>query len=459
MKKTQRWLCLLLVLCMMVSVLPVTAAGAEALADVIIEAESCEQTTDKSSWTGGEYTKLKVANQAAGHGQFTFVQTRTMNRQSVSFTLAPAAGTYEIYVTSKDNPDRAIFQFSLGGTSIGDPVDQYNANTSGVFVEHKIGTATFSGEAMQLTATLTGRNAANTTRYGGTFDYFRLVPVSGGTQEPANQVLYAENFDTAMPDGLGDGWERVKLKNGYVLQGTKEGSGLLTELPMEGKLPEEYTIVADMALIRGLNGSGYSAGVTFQHTDGTHFYHFRLDHGVKTSAQLLRWPDKNSANNPPAKQETTVTDGQAYRLRVTVSSDKIIGYVDSVKQFEYDASAAGGAVGLRVYNAAALFDNVTVYSGVVGPEENERANPFKFEEAATVWNNEDETYQESTGTWSSVTGTGWNGSDAVSYTHLGQFCLRFSASSICGSRTNRTAKEGRICFKKQRHFASSSGSA
>ena len=51
MKKTQRWLCLLLVLCMMVSVLPVTAAGAEALADVIIEAESCEQTTDKSSWT------------------------------------------------------------------------------------------------------------------------------------------------------------------------------------------------------------------------------------------------------------------------------------------------------------------------------------------------------------------------------------------------------------------------
>ena len=239
MKKTQRWLCLLLVLCMMVSVLPVTAAGAEALADVIIEAESCEQTTDKSSWTGGEYTKLKVANQAAGHGQFTFVQTMTMNRQSVSFTLAPAAGTYEIYVTSKDNPDRAIFQFSLGGTNIGDPVDQYNANTSGVFVEHKIGTATFSGEAMQLTATLTGRNALNTTRYGGTFDYFRLVPVSGGTQEPANQVLYAENFDTAMPDGLGDGWERVKLKNGYGLQGTSAaGAGLLTALP-SGELPEE----------------------------------------------------------------------------------------------------------------------------------------------------------------------------------------------------------------------------
>ena len=45
--------------------------------------------------------------------------------------------------------------------------------------------------------------------------------------------------------------------------------------------------------------------------------------------------------------ETTVTDGQAYRLRVTVSGEKMIGYVDSVKQFEYDASAAGGKVGLR----------------------------------------------------------------------------------------------------------------
>ena len=49
------------------------------------------------------------------------------------------------------------------------------------------------------------------------------------------------------------------------------------------------------------------------------------------------------------------------------------GYVDSVKQFEYDASAAGGKVGLRVYNAVALFDNIAVYSGVVAPEGAEQA--------------------------------------------------------------------------------------
>ena len=112
---------------------------------------------------------------------------------------------------------------------------------------------------------------------------------------------------------------------------------------MTSDLPTEYTIVADVALVKGLNGSGYSAGVTFQQTDGTQFYHFRLDHGVKASSQLLRWPDKNSAVAPPAKRETEVKDGQAYRLRVTVSGEKIIGYVDSVKQFEYDAQR-GGAV-------------------------------------------------------------------------------------------------------------------
>ena len=152
-----------------------------------------------------------------------------------------------------------------------------------------------------------------------------------------------------------------------------DGGGLLAALPMTSDLPTEYTIVADVAPVKGLNGSGYSAGVTFQQTDGTQFYHFRLDHGVKASSQLLRWPDKNSAVAPPAKHETEVKDGQAYRLRVTVSGEKMIGYVDSVKQFEYDASAAGGKVGLRVYNAVALFDNIAVYSGVVAPEGAEQA--------------------------------------------------------------------------------------
>ena len=196
--------------------------------------------------------------------------------------------------------------------------------------------------------------------------------------EQAATVLYQENFDTALPTGLdASSWERVELKGGgYALRGTKDGGGLLAALPMTSDLPTEYTIVADVALVKGLNGSGYSAGVTFQQTDGTHFYHFRLDHGVKASSQLLRWPDKNSAVDPPAKHETEVKDGQAYRLRVTVSGQTITGYVNGGEpQFTYtaDASATGGTIGLRIYNAEALFDNITVYSGVVAPETGEHA--------------------------------------------------------------------------------------
>ena len=149
-------------------------------------------------------------------------------------------------------------------------------------------------------------------------------------------ALPAAVCDAGDGNGGGDRRETERASGG-------DGGGLLAALPMTSDLPTEYTIVADVAQVKGLNGSGYSAGVTFQQTDGTQFYHFRLDHGVKASLQLLRWPDKNSAVAPPAKHETEAKDGQAYRLRVTVSGEKMIGYVDSVKQFEYDAQR-GGAV-------------------------------------------------------------------------------------------------------------------
>ena len=153
---------------------------------------------------------------------------------------------------------------------------------------------------------------------------------------PAARALHAVVCLASDGNGGGDRRGTERASGG-------DGGGLLAALPMTSDLPTEYTIVADVALVKGLNGSGYSAGVTSQQTDGTQFYHFRLDYGVKASSQLLRWPDKNSAVAPPAKHETEAKDGQAYRLRVTVSGEKMIGYVDSVKQFEYDAQR-GGAV-------------------------------------------------------------------------------------------------------------------
>ena len=398
MKRTKRWLCLLLVFCMMLSVLPVTASAEGAAPaeknTITIQVEDASHCTftSSNSWETNNGSRKPNDNSEAGNGTFLFWQTDSFKEgdtKSITFALTglDAGATYDLSVTTKDNPDRAKFQFSVNRTNVGGEVDLYSATTNGEFNPHAIGSVKASADGkIVLTATLTGKNAGNTgSFYGGAFDYFTLTKTSSGEssgetggETPENPTqLYAENFNTAMPDGLGDSWERVELKDGtHALQGTKDGGGLLAALPMTNELPAEYTIVADVALVKGLNGSGYSAGVTFQHTDGTHFYHFRLDHGGKTTSQLLRWPDKNSAVAPPAKNETEVKDGQAYRLRVTVSGNTITGYVNGGEpQFTYtaDASAAGGKLGLRVYNAVALFDNITVYSGVVAPVGAEQA--------------------------------------------------------------------------------------
>ncbi len=62
-KRLQKWICLLLVLCMMVSMLPVIAA-AETSADVIIEAEDCAQTTS-GQWA--EHSRKKGSSASAEH--------------------------------------------------------------------------------------------------------------------------------------------------------------------------------------------------------------------------------------------------------------------------------------------------------------------------------------------------------------------------------------------------------
>ena len=222
-----------------------------------------------------------------------------------------------------------------------------------------------------------------------------VLPVTAMAAEPdaepsvqaAGTVLYQEDFDTALPTGLdAASWERVELQSGgYALQGTSPAkAGLLAELPLEA-LPDQYTIVADVALVRAVaSGEGYSAGVTFQQTDAQHYYHFRLDHPYSGFyAQLYQWTTNAAGstvvNKTIASASETGTelenakDGVAYRLRVTVSADTINCYVDGKLVATYANGAAGGKLGLRIYNAVALLDNLTVYSGVVAPEAGERA--------------------------------------------------------------------------------------
>ena len=82
MKKTQRWLCLLLVLCMLLSVLPVTASAEDALVEgnpntKTIQVEDCVHTSS-GSW-GDTGTRKPDESAASGNETFLYWQTGTFN--------------------------------------------------------------------------------------------------------------------------------------------------------------------------------------------------------------------------------------------------------------------------------------------------------------------------------------------------------------------------------------------
>ena len=576
---------------------------------------------------------MRKGTGSAGHDSFTFAQASASGGQTVSFKLNVAkAGNYELYMTTKDNPDRAIFNVSVNDTVVGDPVDLYSSNSNGEFVEHKVGIAAFTAGENVVTMTLNGKNAGNTGgRYGGAFDFFRLVevdgtetpepvdvsfdllalykanaytatgvkpeeitdhslkqqklklsgnaagneiafdlgnvtagtyevvlnskyyetygtwsfkmagnaiggtinfndtakngtyhdvplgtivhaggkldftfvsvnggtlvPVSvslkvaGGSGEAADKtalqaaltaaeayqqadytvdswntfaamkvtaqavfdnpnatekeisdvvsaltsamnalqkvpvgdgtgtVLYENKFET-LPEELKDvsGWQLVELMDGtYALQGTSAANaGLLAQFTGI-TLPEKYTVVVDMALLENQGTSGYSAGLTFQHTNSSNFHHYRLDNGTSDTAQLYRWKS-NSASKLKQGDTLTLNDGEAYRLRITVDGTTMTGYVDGTQMLTYSGAATGGNVGLRAYSTVALFDNLVVYEGVVAPGVDDKAPDMVISEGdPVIWNNEDEgVYAENTGTWTDVAQAGQDGSAARS---------------------------------------------
>lgn len=364
MRQAKRTLAALLTVALLLGMLPAGAANGE---EIIIEAENASPTVT-GVWDG-EFTVQKGSGSSAEHGSFTFVQTASAAGQAIRFTLSvPERGSYELYVTTKDNPDRGIFQFSVNGTNVGEPVDLYNAAASGKFVEHKIGPAQLNAGANTVTATLAGKNSANTNgRYGGAFDFFQLVPA--GEPEPGPAVLYQADFSTLPAELSGaEGWSLMPLKSGSALQGVSSaGSGLLATLPSASQnLPEAYTVVLDMQLTPLSGTGGYSGGLTLFHTDNNNFYHYRIDNGASSTVQLRQWVNGGSPSSLVTAPLVGAPNG-AHRLRMTVDGKQIICYMDGQQTAAYTAAAADGQLGLRAYNSKALFDNLTVYEGVVLP--------------------------------------------------------------------------------------------
>ena len=231
---------LLLVLAMLMGLFPTAALAAGS--GTTYECESLT-VTPQGNW--GIAESRTTNDKDCSGGKFYFLQVPGTNGasweevkdNSASFSLGDVdAGTYQVYIHTKDNTDRGIYQFSVGGTSLGAPLDMYVPESSytgsyGSYVEHDLGTLTHEGGALTIDAVLTGQNENATNKYGMVVDYFRLVKEGGEVDppEPEDPDTIHMSFDgeTLVGEGvtISDGWSKSGLTGstsdvGSVYSGT-----------------------------------------------------------------------------------------------------------------------------------------------------------------------------------------------------------------------------------------------
>ena len=341
---------------------------------------------------------LGTITHAGGKLDFTFVSAN-------GGTLVPVSVSLNVVQSGGETADKTELQNAVTGAAEYQKADYTEASWD-VF-----SAALTAAQAVLDDADATAKEIADAlSTLNSAIEALQKAPTGDGT----GTVLYENKFET-LPEELKDvsGWQLVKLMDGtYALQGTSAANtGLLAQFTGI-TLPEKYTVVVDMALMENQGTSGYSAGLTFQHTGSSAFYHYRLDKGTSHTAQLYRW--NSSASKLKQGDTLTINNGEAYRLRITVDGTTMTGYVDGTQMLTYSGAATGGNVGLRAYSTVALFDNLVVYEGVVAPGVDDKAPEMVISAGdPVIWNNEDEgVYSENVGTWADVAAAGQNGSAA-----------------------------------------------
>ena len=210
---------LLLVLAMLTGLFPTAALAAGS--GTIYEGESLAVTTTGTWDIAGSRT---TGDAECSGGAFYFLQASNygmdpegIENNSAAFSLGDvAAGTYQVYVHTKDNADRGIYRLSANGTDLG-TLDMYQAKEDyvgeyGSYVEHDLGTLTHEGGELTITAALTGQNENATGKYGMVVDYFRLAKEGGEVDppEPEDPGTIHMSFDKESFTGEGitmsDGW-------------------------------------------------------------------------------------------------------------------------------------------------------------------------------------------------------------------------------------------------------------
>lgn len=204
-----RWIALLTAFVMVVTTF--FSYGSIEVAGEVISAEGIKIDVNKGNLiTSGGSSSINEYRSGAGfeNGDFWFIQGVG---GWVKFKISvPEPGTYQVYIGTKDNPDRGICLLTAdaGKTTIG-TVDVYNDNPNGVFTEHEVGTYTFQNiTEIDFTLKVTG-NHPNAAKTGIALDYFRLAKKDGGGQETTpepekeNPVYYTTKSPEYRENGTG----------------------------------------------------------------------------------------------------------------------------------------------------------------------------------------------------------------------------------------------------------------
>lgn len=177
-------------LCLLASALPLAGWSATAQTDAIrleAEADDVYSSITCGADVKGQFEKRQGDFSASGFsGGYAFVNVLQSGEgvPDVVLTLkltVPAAGDYDLSITTKDNADRGVYTAAIDGQTL-QTMDFYNKNAD--FYVHSLGRVTFSGTTASLTLTCTGANPSSTGKYGLAVDYITVTPAKGQTPEP-----------------------------------------------------------------------------------------------------------------------------------------------------------------------------------------------------------------------------------------------------------------------------------
>lgn len=139
--------------------------GSPAPVEYLHEAESLSYT---ASDTVTEFT-----DSLASAGSADKLDANAVNDQITYSVPVSTSGNYSVKVRYKTQPSRGIFQLSVGGTTVGAPVDQFA--TTSTWIEATLGTVTIGSAGTQsFTMKVTGKNASSS-GYNLTIDSIRLT--------------------------------------------------------------------------------------------------------------------------------------------------------------------------------------------------------------------------------------------------------------------------------------------